>query len=223
LTYVPESSYTYGVLHSHRRDTIVKRTVDVRGKACPQPVVMTKQALESLDKGIVTTIVDNPTARDNVERFATSQGCTVRVKQHGDEYYLDILKGSPPETRIKPPEKEGVTTSEPRVVVYINSDLMGTGEEELGKILMRAFLKTLKDVSPKPEKLIFVNSGVKHTTEGSDVIESIKELEAMDIVVMSCGTCLDYYQLKDKLKVGLVSNMFDIASSLMEANRVVRP
>jgi len=203
--------------------TIVKRTVDVRGKACPQPVVMTKKALESLDRGIVTTIVDNPTARDNVERFVTSQGCTVSVKQQGDEYYLDILKGSSSEARIKLTEKEGVTTSEPRVVVYINSDLMGTGEEELGKILMRAFLKTLKDVSPKPQKLIFVNSGVKHTTEGSDVIESIKELEAMNIAVMSCGTCLDYYQLKDKLKVGLVSNMFDIASSLMEADRVVRP
>jgi len=201
----------------------LENTIDVRGKACPQPVVMTKQALESLNEGMVTTIVDNPTARDNVERFANSQGCSVSIRQEGDDYYLEISKGGPSEARIELAEKKDAIPSEPKVLVYINSNLMGTGEEELGKILMRAFLKTLKDVSPRPQKLIFVNSGVRLTTEGSDVLESIRELEAMNITVMSCGTCLDYYHLKDKLKVGLASNMFDIASSLTEADRMVRP
>jgi selenium metabolism protein YedF len=201
----------------------LEKTIDVRGKACPQPVVMTKQALDSLNEGMVTTIVDSPTARDNVERFATSQGCTVNIRQEGDHYYLEISKGSPSEAPIESAEKEEAIPSEPKVVVYINSNLMGTGEEELGKTLMRAFLKTLKDVRPRPQKLIFVNSGVRLTTEGSDVLESIRELEAMNITVLSCGTCLDYYHLKDKLKVGLASNMFDIASSLTEADRVVRP
>lgn len=201
----------------------MENTIDVRGKACPQPVVMTKQALESLNEGMVTTIVDNPTARDNVERFANSQGCSVSIRQEGDDYYLEISKGGPSEARIELAEKKDAIPSEPKVLVYINSNLMGTGEEELGKILMRAFLKTLKDVSPRPQKLIFVNSGVRLTTEGSDVLESIRELEAMNITVMSCGTCLDYYHLKDKLKVGLASNMFDIASSLTEADRMVRP
>jgi len=184
---------------------------------------MTKQALESLNEGMVTTIVDNPTARDNVERFANSQGCSVSIRQEGDDYYLEISKGGPSEARIELAEKKDAIPSEPKVLVYINSNLMGTGEEELGKILMRAFLKTLKDVSPRPQKLIFVNSGVRLTTEGSDVLESIRELEAMNITVMSCGTCLDYYHLKDKLKVGLASNMFDIASSLTEADRMVIP
>ncbi|MFB0507184.1 MAG: sulfurtransferase-like selenium metabolism protein YedF [Thermodesulfobacteriota bacterium] len=201
----------------------MSKTIDARGKACPRPVVMTKHVLESLGEGVVTTIVDNPTARDNVERFAMSQGCTVSARQKGDDYYLDILKGNPSEARVEPRENERARTSKPKVVVYVNSDLMGTGEEELGKILMRAFFKTLKDVSPKPEKVIFINSGVKLTTEGSDTIESIRELEAMNIAVLSCGTCLDYYRLKDKLEVGLVTNMFDIASSLMEADRVIRP
>ncbi len=201
----------------------MSKTIDARGKACPQPVVMTKRELELLQEGILTVIVDNPTSRDNVERFGMSQGCTVNVRQQGDDYYLDIVKGSPSETPAKPRERERTTTSQPGVVVYINSDLMGTGAEELGKILIRAFLKALKEVSPKPKKLIFVNSGVKLTTEGSDAIESIRELEAMNILVLSCGTCLDYYHLKDKLAVGLVTNMFDIASSLMEADRVIRP
>jgi len=199
------------------------REVDCRGKACPEPVITAKQTLEGLKQGEFTLIVDNPTARDNVERVAHSHGCAVSVEQRGDEYYLHISKGRPSEPEIGEIRKEDTVSSRPNIVVYINSNVMGTGEEELGKMLMRAFLKTLKEVSPKPQKLIFINSGVKLTTEGSDVIESIKELEAMNIAVMSCGTCLDYYHLKDELKVGVVSNMFDIAQSLLKTDRLIRP
>jgi selenium metabolism protein YedF len=200
------------------------KTIDARGKACPEPVVMTKRELESLQEGILTVIVDNPTSRDNVERFARSQGCEVEIDQRDEGYFLNIVKGYPCEVNPVPsPGKRAVSSSEPNVVIYFSADHMGAGEQELGSILIRAFLKTLKNVSPKPKKLIFVNSGVKLTTEGSDAIESIRELEAMNIAVLSCGTCLDYYRLKEKLEVGLVTNMFDIASSLMEADRVIRP
>jgi selenium metabolism protein YedF len=202
----------------------MSETIDARGKACPQPVLMTKQGLESLAEGVLTVIVDNPMSRDNVERFAKSQGCDVEIEQRKEAYFLTIVKGHPTEVSARGPAgQKAEPSSEPNVVVYVSADHMGAGEQELGNILIRAFLKTLKDVSPKPKKLIFVNSGVKLTTEGSDAIESIRELEAMNIAVLSCGTCLDYYQLKDKLKVGLVSNMFDIASSLMEADRVISP
>jgi selenium metabolism protein YedF len=202
----------------------LKETIDARGKTCPKPVVMTKRTLESMGEGILTVIVDNPTSCENVERFAKSQGCSVDIHQGQGSYTLDIVKGYPCESRAETEARDLATSAGgPRVVVYVSADQMGVGEEELGRILIRAFLKTLVDVTPKPEKLIFVNSGVKLTTEGSDVIESLKELEAMDIAVMSCGTCLDYFYLKDKIRVGLISNMFDIASALMEADRVVRP
>jgi selenium metabolism protein YedF len=202
----------------------LSEAIDARGKTCPQPVVMTKRALESLEEGVLTVMVDNPTACEDVERYAKSQGCNVDVQQQGEGYFLSIVKGDPCEvgTEVKSGERP-VASREPRVVVYVGADQMGAGDEELGRILIRAFFKALKDVDPKPQKLIFVNSGVKLTTEGSDVIESIKELEVLNIGILSCGTCLDYYHLKDKLKVGLVSNMFDIASSLMEADRVIRP
>jgi selenium metabolism protein YedF len=202
----------------------LKETIDARGEACPQPVVMTKRTLESMAEGILTVIVDNPTSCENVERFAKSQGCNVDIHKRQGSYILDIVKGYPCESRAETKARDmAIPAGGPRVVVYVSADQMGVGEEELGRILIRAFLKTLMDVTPKPEKLIFVNSGVKLTTEGSDVIESLKELEAMDIAVMSCGTCLDYFHLKDKIQVGLISNMFDIASALMEADRVVRP
>jgi selenium metabolism protein YedF len=186
----------------------MSETIDARGEACPQPVLMTKQGLGSLKEGSLTVIVDDPTSRDNVERFARSQGCAVEVEQRKEAYFINIVKGHPIEvSHGGPAGQKAESSSGTNVVVYVSADHMGAGDQELGSILIRAFLKTITDVNPKPEKLIFVNSGVKLTTEGSDVIETIRELEAMDIAVLSCGTCLDYYQLKDKLKVGLVSNM----------------
>jgi selenium metabolism protein YedF len=171
----------------------MSKTIDARGKACPQPVLMTKQELELLQEGILTVIVDNPTSRDNVERFGRSQGCEVKIDQRDEGYFLNIVKGYPCE--VSPGASAGeraVSSSEPNVVVYVSADHMGAGEQELGSILIRAFLKTLKDVSPKPKKLLFVNSGVKLTTEGSDAIESIRELEAMNIDVLSSSQWASY-------------------------------
>jgi len=97
------------------------------------------------------------------------------------------------------------------------------GEEALGTILMRSFLKTLLDLKPIPSKLIFINSGVRLTTEGSEVLETLKALSEKGVDILSCGTCLDFYGLKEKLKVGIISNMYDIAQSLLEADRLIRP
>jgi len=88
---------------------------------------------------------------------------------------------------------------------------------------MRAFLKVLLDLKPLPSKLIFINSGVRLTCEGSEVLETIQALSAKGVEVLSCGTCLDFYGLKEKLKAGIVSNMYDIARSLLEADRLIRP
>jgi len=185
---------------------------------------MTKEALESMQEGSLTVIVDNSTSRDNVERFAKSQGCHVRIRELDAGYSVEVVKGHSDEGKAGTAAGESAeASSEPNVVVYVGSDVMGVGDRELGSILIKAFLKTLGETTPKPQKMIFINSGVKLTTEGSEVIDSIKKLEAMNVTVLSCGTCLDYYQIKDKLKVGLVSNMFDIANALLGADRVVRP
>ena len=193
----------------------MRNIIDAKGLACPQPVINTKKALEEIEEGILAVIVDNVTARDNVRRFAESQGCTVKVGEKDGDYYLDIAKGLVGETESKSKEiKEN-----DNIVVYINSNLMGVGDEKLGRILMIAFFKTLVE----PKKLIFINSGVKLTTEGSEVIEEIKEMEKRGVEVLSCGTCLDFYGLKEKLQVGIVSNMYDIVNSLMDANKVISP
>lgn len=195
------------------------KIIDARGLACPQPVINTKKALEAIEEGMLTVIVDNVAARDNVRRFAESQGCTVTVDEKKGDYHLDIAKGFACEIESRSEE----TRENDNIVVYINSNTMGAGDDELGRILMEAFLKTMVIADPQPRKLIFVNSGVKLATEGSDVLQHIKEMERKGVEVLACGTCLDFYGLKEKLRVGVISNMYDIIESLMEAGKVIHP
>lgn len=191
------------------------KKIDCKGLACPQPVLNTKKAFEEGHEELIV-IVDNIAARDNVERFAKSQGATVNIEKKDNYFYLYIQKKGSceiPEASIKPE----------KVVIYINSNFLGVGDETLGNILMRSFLKTILDLDPKPSKLIFINSGVRLTTEGSDVLDTLKLLSEKGVEILSCGTCLDFYGLKEKLSVGVISNMYDIAKSLIEADRLIRP
>lgn len=192
------------------------KEIDCRGMACPQPVITAKKTMEEMEQGEFILIVDNLSARDNVERFAQSQGAMVDVEKKGNDFFLHIQKRSACELA-------GSAQKIEKVVVYINSNLMGVGEEALGAILMRSFLRTLLDLKPIPSKLIFINSGVRLTTAGSEVLESLKALFEKGVEILSCGTCLDFYGLKAKLKVGVISNMYDIAQSLLEADRLIRP
>jgi len=192
------------------------KEIDCRGMACPQPVITTKKAMEESEHKEFILIIDNPSARDNVERFAQSQGAVVDVQKKGNDFFLHIQKKDAFELA-------GSVQKAEKVVVYINSNLLGVGEEALGAILMRSFLKTLLDLKPIPSKLIFINSGVRLTAEGSEILDSLKGLSEKGVGILSCGTCLDFYGLKEKLKVGIISNMYDIAQSLLEADRLIRP
>ena len=193
--------------------------IDCRGKACPQPVITAKQALEQLKEGEVVLVVDNPSSSENVERFARSQGCSVHVVEKEGDYYLRLGKPRSGGTSAFPQEGKKAR----KTVAYISSQFLGIGDDTLGAILMKAFLKTLLEMENKPNPLIFINSGVKLTSEGSEVLESLRALAGAGVEILSCGTCLDFYRLKEKLRVGIVSNMYDIARSLLEADTIIRP
>jgi selenium metabolism protein YedF len=192
--------------------------IDCRGLACPQPVVSAKQALDRLKEGKLVVIVDNDASCSNVERFVQSQGCSVEVERKGQDFYLHILKREG-QNDVKLNQKE----KSKKVVVYINSNLLGVGDEALGSFLMKAFLKTLLDLETKPNLLILINSGVQLASEGSKVLETLMALSDQGMEIFSCGTCLDFYGLKEKLKVGSISNMYDIIQSMIEADRLIRP
>jgi selenium metabolism protein YedF len=191
--------------------------IDLRGLSCPEPVVRTKKVLDVMQEGTFRVTVDNSAARDNVKRFAESQGCTVKIEEREGDFVVEISKSS-----ACAPLHE-VNRMPLTVTAYVESDTMGRGSEDLGRILMRAFLKTVPDIEPKISRIIFINNGVKLTSEGSELIETLKALENKGISIFSCGTCLDFFHLLDKVKVGKVSNMFEIVTMLAGSDRIVKP
>jgi len=191
--------------------------VDVRGQACPIPVIKTRKALDGMDEGTLEVLLDNATSADNVARTAGDLGCAVERTEEGGAIRLRIEKS--PAAR----EPAAAGPREVSCVAYVNTDRMGEGEEELGRLLMKAFLQTLKETAPRAKKAVFVNAGVRLTTAGSEHIDTLRALEALGVDIVSCGTCLDYYGLTEDLEVGRSSNMFEIVETLSRADRVVRP
>ena len=193
-------------------------TVDARGLACPQPVIETRKAMQQADQ--VVTLVDNETSATNVSRMAAKAGWQVNVVPEGDEYRIELARrGSTPQPEALPAGKAEIVSGP--LVLVISADVIGRGEKELGHILMRAFFHTLGEVQPVPHTLIFFNTGVKLACEGSPVLDDLCALEAEGVEMLACGTCLNYFELKDKLAVGRVSNMYDIAETMLNAGKVL--
>lgn len=191
--------------------------VDARGLPCPQPVILTRKALQESDA--VTTIVDNDTARQNVTRMAEKGGATVQVEERDGTIHLHISGGQASQ------EEEVVCDTAPAggpLVLTVPSEFMGRGEhDELGHVLMRGFFHTLGEVQPLPEKIIFLNSGVKLVVAGSPVLEDLQALSERGVEILACGTCLVHYGLKEQIAAGEVSNMYTIAETMLGAGKVI--
>ena len=188
------------------------KKVDARGLPCPRPVIETKKALEEIEKGSITVIVDRPEASENVQRFAKIQGCKVKVSQKEGIFRIAISKTQP--MKDEPIKHD--------IVVFITGDQFGTGDEIPCKKLMKSFLETLCDYEPKPAKIILFNSAVKLAAEGSDVLKALQLLEEQGVEIFSCGACVDYYQLNNVLRAGKINNMYDAIQSLMSAEKVIK-
>jgi selenium metabolism protein YedF len=204
---------------------VAEKSIDLRGLACPQPVVQTRKAILEDGVNCVKVVVDRDVSAENIQRMARSHGWETAVEQEGDEYQLTLTRGGKPAARAaaQPEPEPAATIGQPQVVVFVTSDVLGEGDPKLGHILMKAFVKTLKDVEQRPQKAIFANSGVRLTSDGSDLIDDLRALEEAGMEVLSCGTCLDYYGLKERLQVGSATNMYEIATSLIQADRIVQP
>lgn len=200
----------------------VPNTIDTRGLPCPQPVILTRKAMQesTFRRGeVVTTIVDNDIARQNVTRMAEKAGATVRAEHKDDGIYLHISGGPAPEEEAV--VCEAASGAAPLVLV-VPSEFMGRGEhEELGHVLVRGFFHTLGEVQPLPDTIIFLNSGVKLVVTGSPVLEDLQALSDGGIVILACGTCLGHYELKEQVAVGQVSNMYTIAEIMLGAGKVI--
>ncbi len=204
---------------------MLKIEIDNRGLPCPQPVLNTKKALEELaGEGnsifVLTVLVDNEAAEENVARFARSQGYSTETEIKDDLFMVRIepgegmKSGDPAVAGAAAASYVGHESLAGKTVYLFKSKTLGEGSEELGSILMRSFIFTIRETNPLPVKILFMNSAVYLAVEGSPVMEELQELEKLGVEIYSCGTCLDYFRLKDKLQVGAITNMYDTAETI---------
>ena len=198
--------------------------IDARGEQCPIPVVKTIKALDGLrEPARLEVHVDNETAVQNVTRLAANRKLPVRSERLAEDHFVLFLEaGAAAETQeeasvVCAPDRRGNT------VVAVTSDAMGHGSDELGRTLMKGFLYALSQLEELPKTILFYNGGARLTTEGSLSLQDLKSMEAQGVQILTCGTCLNYYGLTEKLAVGGVTNMYSIVETLAGADRIIKP
>jgi len=198
---------------------------DVRDLACPGPVLKLRGLLEEGEREIQFRVADD-LCRSNVTRFAASRNIATEVEAADDGTFVVTFHAGDDAVGNKaltsPAQDAAAPTSGP-TVVQITAATMGTGDDKLGSLLLRSFIKTQADLDSRPDAIIFYNAGVKLCCEGSLLLDDIRMLEATGIEIIACGTCLNYFELGDQLAVGRVTDMLEIAGRLAAAARVVRP
>ena len=201
----------------------MEKMLDARGMACPLPVVNAKKAAEGLHPGDTLIVrVDNEIAVQNLQRFAQHMGFAASGDKVNDsEFTVTMVIGG--EAKAEPEIACAMDARKKGMLVVLSGNTMGTGDEKLGKALMKAFVFALTKQDVLPETILCYNTGAYLTTDGADTLEDLKLLESEGVTVLTCGTCLDFYGLKEKLAVGGVTNMYDIVERMEAASTIVRP
>ena len=197
-------------------------TVNAMGDNCPIPVIKTKKAMQALTgPETIEVLVDNEIAVQNVTKLAKEQGGEVSSEKLGEKEYKVTIKMQ----GVPAVDAEVVCTPDQKgdLIVVVSSDRMGTGNDELGKVLIKGFIYAVTQLDTLPKKMLFYNGGAKLTCDGSECLEDLKELKNRGVKIFTCGTCLNYYELSDKLAVGEVTNMYDIAEKMAAASLIVSP
>ena len=201
--------------------------VNAMGDACPIPVVKTKNAIRDLNgAGTVETLVDNEIAVQNLQKMAKQKGYGVKAEKLGEHQFkvtMTIGEGDAMPEQNEPESCLVKPAGEKNTVVVIRRAQMGDGSEELGKALLKGFLYALSQQDVLPKTILFYNGGAAITCEGSASLEDLKNLEAMGVEILTCGTCLNFYSLTEKLKVGEVTNMYSIVEKMTQADLIVEP
>ena len=195
--------------------------IDAKGKTCPIPVIEARNALKTVEEDeTILIVVDNKIAKENLEKMANGMGYKWDSKTVNEyEYEVKIVKGLGSDKLVKDLE----TKKEENTLVVISSDKMGDGNDELGQILIKGFIYALSESEQIPTTIIFYNRGVTLATKQSPVIDSLKKLESLGVEILSCGTCLNYYNLEAELCVGQVTNMYNIVEKMNVANKIIKP
>ena len=188
--------------------------IDAGGKQCPIPVIMAKKELEAGEQD-VEIIVDGQTQIDNLSRLGDALGRPATSEAFGDKFLVKFANG---ETKVGAAVAEADTYA-----VFFNTDAIGTNQSELGRNLAKMAIYTLSESDRIPTYVLFMNEGVKLVTGVEpQIVENLNTLIEKGCKVLVCGTCLNFYDLKDELKVGTVSNMYDILGAMQEVSKVIK-
>ena len=204
----------------------MERIIDCKGMACPLPVVNAKKAAEELCSGdVLTILVDNEIAVQNLSRFAEHKGFGVSAEKKADKEYAVIMQIAGGAAEPVQEEKVACVMDSRRkgMLVVLSANVMGTGDPKLGTSLMKAFVFALTKQDQLPDTILCYNSGAYLTCEGADTLEDLKLLESEGVTVLTCGTCLDFYGLKEKLAVGGATIMYDIVERMENAAQIIKP
>jgi len=197
--------------------------VNAMGDSCPIPVIKAKKAMQDLQgPEIIEVLVDNEIAVQNVTKLGTSTGGMVTSEKLTEKEYKVTIRMEGASAAVAAQE-----TCQPDMrgnsVAVISSDRMGSGNDELGKVLMKGFIFAVTQLDVLPQQMLFYNGGAVLTSEGSDSLEDLKSMEAQGVEILTCGTCLDYYGLKEKLAVGSITNMYSIVEAMNDAAKIIKP
>jgi len=203
------------------------KTIDVRDLACPGPVLTLRDLFNAGEREITMHVADE-LCRSNVTRFAASRNAEAEVEDPGDGTFVVRITAGEDSTGSRAGEEAFLVSEVPVIkagprVVQITAGTMGSGDDELGALLLRSFLKTQAELERKPDAILFYNDGVKLCCEGSYLLDDLRGLEATGVEIIACGTCLNFFELDDQLRVGRVTDMLEIAGRLADAGSIVRP
>jgi selenium metabolism protein YedF len=191
--------------------------IDARGIGCPKPVIMAEEALSGINEGTIEILVDNDAAVNNLSRFAAKNGFFSEALKENNHWRLKITKGYVCETPAQPEKSK---EQKKDTLLIIGTDTMGK-EDELGKILIKAFFETMKVTKEVPHTIFFLNAGVKLTTINEEIIPILKDIETMGVEIFSCGTCLKYYSLEGELKVGYRGTTNHIVEGMKDFKKTI--
>lgn len=188
--------------------------IDCRGLKCPQPVIKAKKHFDSVEEGTAVVIVDNEVAKNNIIKLAESSSLKHEVEEKELSYYVKITKERCECTVMEIDNK--------KFTIIVSSDKLGIGDDKLGVALMKSYMFALAESDTIPQDMLFLNGGVKLTVEGSEVLESLNKLKERGVSVASCGTCLDFYGIKDNLAIGEITNMYTIIEKMNSADKTIK-
>jgi len=200
-----------------------EETVDCQGLPCPQPVLKSKEIIDSKSPDTLHVRVNNEAALENVSRFLSTQGYVLeKPEKNGDMWIIHARKSGDP--AVTPEETAGLKPRSGeimRTLVFVSSNRLGSGDDELGTKLMQNFIRTLPEMGKNLWMLVFVNSGVKLAVKKSPVLDTLQTLEGDQVMVLVCGTCLEFFGLTSAKEAGQTTNMLDIISAMNHADRVI--